>query len=126
MSMLTNSLRNFAHKPKLDLKVIEVEKVVNQLLVLMQPLAKSEGVEIVVKRPDEELTAIAGDTRLTQILSNLIANSIDALKQQDDKRIDLEWHIKDDLKCEKIFLKHFIRLKAPARGLAWGYLSFIT
>lgn len=95
MSMLTNSLRKFAHKPKLDLKVIEVEKVVNQLMVLMQPLAKSEKVEIIIQRPSEDLTAIAGDTRLTQILSNLIANSIDALKQQEHKMINLEWRIKD-------------------------------
>ena len=96
MSMLTNSLRNFAHKPKLDLKEVDVEKVANQLMVLMQPLAKSENVEITIHRPDEQVTAIAGDTRLTQILSNLMANSISALKQQEHKMINLEWRVKDD------------------------------
>ena len=96
MSMLTNSLRQFAHKPKLDLQVVEVEKVVNQLMVLMQPLAKSENVNIVIRQPDKALSVIAGDTRLTQILSNLISNSIDAIKQQDQKVINLEWRAKND------------------------------
>ena len=96
MSMLTNSLRNFAHKPKLDLQEVDVEKVVNQLMVLMQPLAKSENVAINIQSPNDKVTAIAGDTRLTQILSNLMTNSINALKQQDHKVINLEWRIKSD------------------------------
>lgn len=96
MASLTNSLRNFAHKPGQKLKKVEIAEVIDQLTILMQPRLKAENVELVIHRAPEDISVMAGSTRLTQILSNLLANSIDALKQREQKVITLEWRKKDD------------------------------
>jgi len=97
MATLTNSLRNFAHKPAQALKNVKVENVIDQVSTLMKPRLKSENVKLIIKPAKSETMVLAGNTRLTQIISNLIANSIDALKNQENKEITLEWmHTKDN------------------------------
>lgn len=104
MAGLTTSLRNFAHKPGSKLKKVKMSVVIDLLLTLMQPRLKSENVNLIIRPPKEDLNVMAGNTRLTQIISNLIANSIDAIKNQEDKQITLEWHPKNNNKVE-IFIK---------------------
>ena len=104
MASLTSSLRNFAHKPGSKLKKVKMSVVLDLLLTLMQPRLRSENVDLIVKTPDEDLSVMAGNTRLTQVISNLIANSIDAIKNQTDKKITLEWRPKGNDKVE-IFIK---------------------
>ena len=104
MASLTSSLRNFAHKPGSKLKKVKMSVVLDLLQTLMQPRLKSENVDLIINPPKEDLNVMAGNTRLTQIISNLIANSIDAIKNQKEKQITLEWHAKNDNKVE-IFIK---------------------
>ena len=100
MASLTTSLRNFAHKPGSKLKKVKMSAVIDLLQTLMQPRLKSENVNLIINPPEEDLNVMAGDTRLAQIISNLIANSIDAIKNQEDKEITLEWHPKNENKVE--------------------------
>lgn len=104
MASLTNSLRNFAHKPGQKLKKVEISKVIDQLIILMQPRLKAENVELIIHRAPQNIAVMAGSTRLTQILSNLLANSIDALKkqeqEQEQKTITLEWRARDSQMVE--------------------------
>ena len=100
MASLTTSLRNFAHKPGSKLKKVKMSVVIDLLQTLMQPRLKSENVNLIINPPEEDLSVMAGNTRLTQIISNLIANSIDAIKNQEDKQITLEWHSKNKNKVE--------------------------
>lgn len=106
MASLTSSLRNFAHKPSQQLQKVNLSNVIEQLITLMQPRLKAENVNVfinpainpstnpAINSAPEDLIVMAGNTRLTQVLSNLIANSIDALKNQDNKEITLEWRAK--------------------------------
>ena len=102
MAGLTTSLRNFAHKPSQQLKKVRISNVVDQLTILMQPLLAAKNVELIIDPPEEELIVKAGSTRLTQILSNLISNSIDALKNTTDKQITLQWRANESQAVEII------------------------
>ncbi|MGH1427117.1 MAG: sensor histidine kinase, partial [Arenicella sp.] len=104
MASLTNSLRNFAHKPEQKRKKIQISTVIDQLVILMQPRLKTENVELIINHSKHDLTVMAGSTRLTQILSNLIANSIDALKGQSQKTITLEY-LANNTETVEIYIK---------------------
>ncbi len=104
MASLTNSLRNFAHKPEQKRKKIQISTVIDQLVILMQPRLKTENVELIINHSKHDLTVMAGSTRLTQILSNLIANSIDALKDQSQKTITLEY-LANNTETVEIYIK---------------------
>lgn len=104
MASLTNSLRNFAHKPGAKLKKVKLSVVADLLITLMQPRLTAEKVDLILRPPKQDLNVMAGNTRLTQIISNLMANSIDAIKNQTEKKITLEWHPKGE-KAVEIFIK---------------------
>jgi len=70
----------------------------------MEPRLKAEKVDLIIIPPKEDLSVMAGNTRLTQILSNLIANSIDASKNQKEKIITIECLSKGQ-KTVEIFIK---------------------
>ncbi len=134
MSKLTGTLRTFAHKPDNELKKVDLGAVVDEVLVLMKPRAQKEQVVMNIKSSKDAIYVRAGNTRLVQVMTNLISNALDALKSSDEKTLDIEWrevdgyaeiYIKDtgigidaDIK-EKIF-EAFYTTKNSGDGLGLG------
>ena len=81
---LSKNLKTFARKPGVDICAVSVDGVVEEAVMLMQPQAKKNGVALSVVRFAEDVTVLAGHTRLQQVLINLIANGLDAIAEADE------------------------------------------
>jgi len=100
MSRLTDTLRTFARKPA-ELQLIDVSSVIDEVMLLMKPLALNDHVDIMLLPPDDAVLVHAGHTRLVQVMANLVSNAIDAMKESTTKRVEISWDM-DDKKARLI------------------------
>lgn len=65
-----------AEQVDLHFKPININKVVEQVISILHPLAAKEDVRVVSHLPDDEQEVIADEDRMKQVLLNLIHNAI--------------------------------------------------
>lgn len=73
------SFLDFARPPRLERRDIDLRDVVRRTIVLVNPRAERQSVQIDVALPPEPLVVAADPEQLRQVLLNLLLNSLDAV-----------------------------------------------
>lgn len=89
ITRIIKNLRRFARNKVEDIEQVDLADVVRESVNLTAIRAKQENVEITKTGIDAGAIVLGGKVRLEQVLVNLIANSMDALGTQDDKKIEI-------------------------------------
>ncbi len=87
MKEMVNAFSDYARAPDIDINFFSIDKLVHEVVDLYR--AQESGIEIILKT-DPELPEVEADVgRVRQILHNLIRNSIEALDDASDGRIEV-------------------------------------
>jgi two-component system C4-dicarboxylate transport sensor histidine kinase DctB len=79
-------LRVFAYKSKSSLDAVSVEHAIAESLKILAARLKEGGVDLVTDI-DADLSVVADQTRLEQLLCNIVANALDAVESVERKSI---------------------------------------
>lgn len=82
MASIISHLRAFARRDRLASEHVALQPAIEDALALTAKRQRSLQVEIIRDVPDATLWVEAGETRLRQVLSNLISNALDALSEK--------------------------------------------
>ena len=86
LGRLTSQLRVFAYKSSRPLDAVSVEQAVAESLKILSGRVKEGGVAVTTDL-DARLSVIADQTRLEQLLCNIVANALDAVEGVERKSI---------------------------------------
>jgi two-component system, NtrC family, C4-dicarboxylate transport sensor histidine kinase DctB len=86
LGRLTGQLRVFAYKSSSPLDAVSVEHAVAESLKILAGRVKEGGV-VVVTDIDATLNVVADQTRLEQLLGNIVGNALDAVESAERKSI---------------------------------------
>ncbi len=79
MARIIRQLRTYARKEPTTVRPTPVVRAIEESLALLHRRIDDAGITVSVDVPDYDLTAIAGEVRLQQVLVNLISNALDAI-----------------------------------------------
>lgn len=96
ITRIIKNLRRFARNEVEDIEQVDLADVVRESVNLTAIRAKQESVEITKTGIDAGAIVLGGKVRLEQVLVNLIANSMDALGTQYDKKIEINLSLSAD------------------------------
>lgn len=135
MASIIEHLRAFARRDPQASEHVALQPAIEDALALLAARAHELGVEVVRDIPDATLWVEAGETRLRQVLGNLLANALDALAEQArPRRLELSTRQTDEWTCLTIAdngpgfgveallqaREPFFTTKTSARGLGLG------
>ena len=86
MSSIIAHLRAFARRDRHALESVALQPALDDALALLAKRRRAMAVELIRDLPDAPLWVQAGETRLRQVLSNLLANALDALTEKANPR----------------------------------------
>ncbi|WP_312596772.1 sensor histidine kinase [Stutzerimonas nitrititolerans] len=86
MASIIAHLRAFARRDRHAPERVALQPALDDALALLAKRRQALGVELIRDLPEATLWVQAGETRLRQILSNLLANALDALKERPPER----------------------------------------
>jgi two-component system C4-dicarboxylate transport sensor histidine kinase DctB len=86
LGRLTSQLRIFAYKSSSALDAVSIEHAVAESLKILAARVKEGGVAV-VSDIDADLSVVADQTRLEQLLCNIVANALDAVESVERKSI---------------------------------------
>jgi two-component system C4-dicarboxylate transport sensor histidine kinase DctB len=86
LGRLTSQLRVFAYKSSSPLDTVSIEHAVGESLKILAGRVKEGGVAVATDI-DANLCVVADQTRLEQLLCNIVANALDAVESTDRKSI---------------------------------------
>lgn len=96
MASIIKHLRAFARRDRLASEHVALQPAINDALALTATRQRSMQIEIIRDVPDATLWVEAGETRLRQVLSNLVSNALDALSERGlPRRIWLNTRVED-------------------------------
>jgi two-component system C4-dicarboxylate transport sensor histidine kinase DctB len=140
MAGLTRTLRNFAHKSTGRYESVSLEAVMDELIILLSPQAKKLRVKLQLLPPSLPLSVLGDYGRLSQIMTNLTTNAMDAVADSENKRVEITWQQREDKAVisvkdtgsgidpavrEKMFTA-FFTTKNPGSGLGLGLFIVIN
>ncbi|TLX61018.1 sensor histidine kinase [Stutzerimonas nosocomialis] len=82
MASIIAHLRAFARRDRHAPERVALQPAIDDALSLLAKRRQAMGVELIRDLPDATLWVEAGETRLRQIISNLLANALDALNEK--------------------------------------------
>ncbi|WP_213878294.1 ATP-binding protein [Pseudomonas sp. dw_358] len=86
MASIIAHLRAFARRDRHALESVALQPALDDALALLTKRRRAMAVELIRDLPDAPLWVQAGETRLRQVLSNLLANALDALTEKANPR----------------------------------------
>ncbi len=86
MASIIAHLRAFARRDRHAPESVALQPALDDALALLAKRRRAMDVELVRDLPDATLWVQAGETRLRQVLSNLLANALDALSEKGPPR----------------------------------------
>lgn len=89
MSSITGQLKTFARKSRGKEEVIDINKSIAQVLELMQPQIEKNHTILDTALTDSVIHVMGDSLQIEQVLSNLILNSLDAMKLQQSKILSI-------------------------------------
>ena len=90
MAEITRHLKSFARKSPGKSAAISLAEPITNALALLDLRMKKHNITLSCVQPDAIPLAMAGSIRLEQVLVNVLANSIDAVREREDGKIWLE------------------------------------
>ncbi len=89
MEHIVGEIKTFARKPAAAKCAVDLADVIGQALMLVEPRRRSVGARIDGPEPSAGLRVWADPQRLEQVLVNLLLNSLDAVSDAPEKRVDI-------------------------------------
>ena len=94
IAKIIHGLRKFSRDgSKDDFNEVDLSEVVDETLDLYGEKIKNSGVLISHKKPSQRLMTHCRDVQISQVILNLLANSLDAIKNLDEKWIRIEYGV---------------------------------
>ncbi len=90
MASIGKHLRNFARKPHEQTSTVFLKTIINDALEILATRIEAIGANISVELPREELWVVGGQVRLQQVLVNLIGNSLDAMEDLPQPKVEIK------------------------------------
>ncbi|MCP4937013.1 MAG: sensor histidine kinase [bacterium] len=90
MASIGKHLRNFARKPHEQTSTVFLNNIINDALEILATRIKAIDAKISVELPREELWVVGGQVRLQQVLVNLIGNSLDAMENLPQPKVEIK------------------------------------
>ncbi|KKJ75373.1 hypothetical protein WH95_18865 [Kiloniella litopenaei] len=87
MGMITGQLKNFARKSSLKVQSVDIEKAIRKASHLVQPVLKTEGIQVLISTAAERMLISGDEIRLEQVFVNLYRNAIDAMQAIEGKKV---------------------------------------
>ena len=98
MASIIAHLRAFARRDRHAPESVALQPAIDDALALLAKRRRAMDVELIRDLPDATLWVQAGETRLRQVLSNLLANALDALGERPQpRRIWISTELQDNL-----------------------------
>jgi len=126
MGATLHSLRSLIQTQKTDLEILEISKVLGQLMPIMHAECKRNGIELTFIKSNEEVYIKANKVLLERILMNLVANSIEAFKAMEHLRTEKFIHMKSALVQEDLKPTWQLLVEDNATGFTEDILKTIT
>lgn len=89
MAQISNSLRNFARKPREQIGLVSLAAVLKDVEQIMVGRLTETKATLRVSPVVSDLTVIGGHVRLQQVLVNLVNNALDAMEGQPDPTVEI-------------------------------------
>ncbi|MTH98869.1 ATP-binding protein [Roseibium sp. RKSG952] len=89
MAEIARTLKGFSRKSGTDVRPVSLRQVIDEALLMVMPEVKRSGVALTTDLEDETLVVAGGRIRLEQVVVNLLANAIDAIKHRENPAISL-------------------------------------
>jgi two-component system C4-dicarboxylate transport sensor histidine kinase DctB len=86
LGRLTGQLRLFAYKSSSSLEAVSVENAVAEVLKMLAARIREAGVDVSIEI-EPGLSALADQSRLEQLLCNIVANALDAVESVEQRSI---------------------------------------
>jgi two-component system C4-dicarboxylate transport sensor histidine kinase DctB len=99
LGMVVGQLKTFAHKSTQLPSPVLMRRAVSGALLLLADRLRKSGVEMQTEIAPEGLTVLADQTRLEQVLVNLIGNGIDAVAKEVERRVSVHATQQADGRC---------------------------
>ena len=97
MATLSRHLKSFARRPGGSRSPVKLGPILDEVVMLLSPRMKKEGVELRILGSDEVDYVVLGDrVHLSQVLVNIVANAIDAMAAAEQKVIRLSCALSTD------------------------------
>jgi two-component system C4-dicarboxylate transport sensor histidine kinase DctB len=96
MTEISQHLRNFARQPGDSLKAVNISDTVDATLGLVGPQLRAQGAVIDYSPAHTDQWGLGGELRLQQVLVNIIANALEAMKGQMAPKIEISTKTGDD------------------------------
>lgn len=133
LARLTSQLRVFAHKSDEPVGSASVHKAISEATALLGARLRGAGIEVTVD-VDPGIVVAGDQTRLEQVLCNLLGNAIDALEGAEARRIEIDAAVRGGVCAIEVrnfgpcidpailprLFEPFVTSKPPGKGLGLG------
>ena len=126
MGATLHSLRSLIQTQKTDLEILDISKVLGQLMPIMQAECKRNGIELAFSKSNEEVYIKANKVLLERIVMNLVANSMEAFKAMEHPLTEKFIQVKSALVQEGVKLRWQLIVEDNATGFTEDILKTIT
>ncbi|MBM9612723.1 sensor histidine kinase [Desulfobulbus rhabdoformis] len=134
MGGLAMQLKIFARKSSGKLNIVPLHGVLDGAMEMMAPVLAKSGVKLSIDMPQELEGVRANAVLLQQVLVNLISNAIQAVAEQDKKKVSIEVVREEDTVLLRVqdngpgidpamgrrIFEPFFTTKDPGKGLGLG------
>jgi len=96
MSDIMRHLKSFSRKTPLSLSRVNVEQVLDETLIMLQPKINDTRINVSFEGEAKHVDVLADFVRLQQVFTNLLVNALDTLRGRDEQIISIIISVSDD------------------------------